>query len=72
MLEPTTRFVVTYISQPLRLILANLGDAPRRVAHGGRIVQAVVAPVVKVRFVEADGLSETVRRTGRFGSTGAQ
>lgn len=56
---------------PLGVILANLGEAPFQVSHGARIAQAVVAPVVQVRFVQADRLSETSRGTGGFGSTGA-
>lgn len=55
---------------PLGVILANLGDAPFRVAHGARIAQAVVAPVVQVRFVQADRLPDTLRGAGGFGSTG--
>ena len=40
------------------------------IAHGDRIAQAVVAPVVQARFTLADSLSETERGTGGFGSTG--
>lgn len=40
------------------------------VFHGDRIAQAMVIPVQQVQFEEVDELSETVRGTGGFGSTG--
>ena len=55
---------------PLGVILINLGQTPVTIAHGDRIAQAVVAPVVRVRFREADALDGTARGTGGFGSTG--
>lgn len=55
---------------PLGVILVNLGSEPVIIAHGDRIAQAVVAPVVQARFTLADSLSETERGTGGFGSTG--
>ena len=55
---------------PLGVILINLGDAPVTIAHGDRIAQAVVAPVVQARFEMADSLSDTDRGAGGFGSTG--
>ncbi len=55
---------------PLGVILINLGDAPVTIAHGDRIAQAVVAPVVQARFEMADSLSDTDRGEGGFGSTG--
>lgn len=55
---------------PLGVILVNLGDAPFVVEHGARIAQAVIAPVVRAKFVSAEGLSQTVRGQGGFGSTG--
>ena len=55
---------------PLGVIVINLGDEPIRIAHGDRIAQAVVAPVVRARFEIADTLSDTARGTGGFGSTG--
>lgn len=72
MFQPTTRFPSVDKSGPIGVILANMGNAPFQVADGARVAQAVVAPVVQVRFVQADRLSETVRGTGGFGSTGAQ
>lgn len=55
---------------PLNVILINLGEAPVTIAHGDRIAQAIVAPVVQARFELAETLSETERGLGGFGSTG--
>lgn len=41
-----------------------------RVRPGDRIAQAVILPLPKVEFVEAETLSETDRGAGGFGSTG--
>lgn len=55
---------------PLGVLLVNLGTAPYTVAHGERIAQMVVAPVVQARFVQVQGLTDTPRGAGGFGSTG--
>lgn len=55
---------------PLGVILVNLGAEPFVVAHGARIAQAVVAPVVQASFAEVETLSDTPRGAGGFGSTG--
>ncbi len=55
---------------PLGLIVMNAGEAPFVIAHGDRIAQMVVAPVVQARFELTDGLSDTERGSGGFGSTG--
>ncbi len=55
---------------PVGVLLVNLGAEPFRVAHGERIAQIVVAPVVQARFETVAGLSDTARGTGGFGSTG--
>ena len=54
----------------VKVILANLGDAPFVVKRGERIAQLVPAAVAAARFVEVAELDETVRGTGGFGSTG--
>jgi dUTP pyrophosphatase len=54
----------------VKVILANLGDAPFDVVRGERIAQLVPAPVLKARFSEVDDLDETQRGAGGFGSTG--
>lgn len=40
------------------------------IEEGDRIAQAMIIPYPKVGFVVSDGLSETERGTGGFGSTG--
>lgn len=55
---------------PLGVLLINLGPEPFTIQHGDRIAQLVVAPVVQARFRAVDGLGDTVRGTGGFGSTG--
>lgn len=41
-----------------------------QVSRGDRIAQLVIAPVMRVEFVEANELSDTVRGTQGFGSSG--
>ncbi|SEO02716.1 dUTP pyrophosphatase [Salinihabitans flavidus] len=55
---------------PLGVIVLNAGEEPFHIAHGARIAQLVVAPVLRARFVVAGGLSHTARSGGGFGSTG--
>lgn len=55
---------------PLGVIVLNLGDAPFHIAHGARIAQMVLAPVLRARFELVNGLDETARGQGGFGSTG--
>ena len=55
---------------PLGVIVMNAGDAAFVIAHGERIAQMVVAPVVRARFDPADDLGDTARGAGGFGSTG--
>ena len=55
---------------PLGVILLNAGSEPFEVAHGERIAQLIVAPVLQAQFDLVDGLSETDRGSGGFGSTG--
>jgi dUTP pyrophosphatase len=54
----------------VKVILANLGDAPFEIARGERIAQLVPAPVQRARFAEVAALDETARGAGGFGSTG--
>lgn len=56
----------------LGVLLINFGEAPFVIAHGDRIAQMIVAPVVRAVFEAVDALSETLRGTGGFGSTGRQ
>lgn len=55
---------------PLGVLLTVIGTEPVTIHHGERIAQAIVAPVVQVRFIPVTSLSDTRRGTGGFGSTG--
>lgn len=50
--------------------LHNHGDAAQTVAHGERIAQLIITPVLTPMYEEADTLSDTQRAAGGFGSTG--
>ena len=54
----------------VQVIVMNAGEAPFTVERGMRIAQAVLAPVVRARWVETDRLDATSRAAGGFGSTG--
>jgi dUTP pyrophosphatase len=54
----------------VKVILANLGDAPFPIARGDRIAQLVPAPVQRAELALVDTLDETARGAGGFGSTG--
>lgn len=51
-------------------ISVNLGDHDFVIEPGDRVAQAIIAPVVRAEWIEADELSATVRGEGGFGSTG--
>ncbi len=55
---------------PLGVILLNAGSESVEIGHGDRIAQMVVAPVVQARFEAVEGLDDTTRGGGGFGSTG--
>ena len=52
------------------IFLHNHGSEIQTVAHGDRVAQLLVTPVFTPGFVEADALTDTVRGSGGFGSTG--
>ncbi len=52
------------------VVLHNHGAEAREVAHGERIAQLVIAPVFTPGFTEVGELTDTVRSSGGFGSTG--
>ena len=54
----------------VRVILANLGQAPFEVRRGERIAQLVVSPVTHAELIEVIAVTETARGAGGFGSTG--
>lgn len=55
---------------PLGVIVMNAGQDTFHIAHGDRIAQMIVAPVLQADFVLAAELGETERGAGGFGSTG--
>ena len=55
---------------PVGVIILNAGSEDFHIAHGDRIAQFVVAPVVQGLFEVGEGLTETARGAGGFGSTG--
>lgn len=56
---------------PLGVIVLNAGQDAFEIAHGDRIAQMIVAPVLQAQFEEGP-LSDTERGSGGFGSTGRQ
>ncbi len=53
------------------IILINHGRTVFKVGRGMKVAQLVVKPTLAVEVLEVDVLTETVRATGGFGSTGA-
>ena len=56
----------------LRVSLVNPSNDPFEVVPGERIAQMVVAAHEKVEWEDVEALSETVRGTGGWGSTGSK
>ena len=56
---------------PVTVVLYNHGSEPQTVAHGDRIAQMVITPVLTPAYEEAEELTNTGRGQGGFGSTGA-
>ncbi len=54
----------------VKVILANLGNAPFEIRRGDRIAQLVPALVQHAALAEVDSLDATIRGSGGFGSTG--
>lgn len=54
----------------VRVLLINHGREPFRIRRGDRIAQLLVQRVEPAEFVPADGLPESARGEGGFGSTG--
>lgn len=52
------------------VVLHNHGTEPQQIAHGERIAQLVITPVLTPCYEEAEELSDTERSGGGFGSTG--
>lgn len=54
----------------VQVVLINLGAAPFALRTGMKIAQLLVQPVIAVEVIECDGLDDTSRGQGGFGSTG--
>ncbi len=50
--------------------LHNHGTVPQTIAHGERIAQMLITPVLTPAYALAEELSDTQRNAGGFGSTG--
>jgi dUTP pyrophosphatase len=55
---------------PVCVLLINLGTEPFVISRGDRIAQMIVGVVERADFNRVEELSETVRASGGFGSTG--
>ena len=55
---------------PVTVVLHNHGSEPQTIAHGERIAQMVITPVLTPVYEEVSDLSDTDRGQGGFGSTG--
>lgn len=54
----------------IKIILGNIGIAPVSINPFDRIAQLVVCPVIHATFEPTAQLSETIRASGGFGSSG--
>jgi dUTP pyrophosphatase len=52
------------------VVVVNHGRTPVTIAHGMRIAQMVLAPVVRALWEEVEALDASPRGAGGFGSTG--
>jgi dUTP pyrophosphatase len=52
------------------VILYNNGSQAFLIAHGDRIAQLIVAPVIQAQFVYVGEMPGSDRNAGGFGSTG--
>lgn len=56
----------------IMVALHNHSGIEQKIAPGERIAQLVVTPFLKAAFEERESLSDTVRGSGGFGSTGTK
>ncbi len=54
----------------IRVVLLNHGKEPQTVAHGERVAQMLITPVLTPAYAEVEELNDTQRGQGGFGSTG--
>ncbi len=52
------------------VVLHNHGMHPQEIAHGERIAQLVITPILTPQYAEVQELTDTQRSAGGFGSTG--
>ena len=57
---------------PIGLIMINMGESGFEITHGMRVAQIVFATTLKVQFKISKNLSQTIRSTSGFGSTGTK
>ena len=57
---------------PIGLIIINMGEFDFKITHGMRVAQIVFAATLKVQFKVSKNLSQTIRSTSGFGSTGTK
>ncbi len=55
----------------IKVLLCNSSKDKKRINHGERIAQMVLAPVTKMQLTKSNSLSETSRGEGGFGHSGA-
>ena len=55
---------------PVTVVLHNHGNQPQTIAHGERIAQMVITPVLTPSYELSDDLTDTGRGQGGCGSTG--
>jgi dUTPase len=68
---PSNRCCPPYNAGEIGVIILNTGNEAFVIERGARIAQAVLAPVCRARWQEAETLDITARDAGGFGSTGA-
>ena len=54
----------------ITVVLYNHGSEAQTISSGERIAQLIITPVLTPAYTETDRLTETLRGTGGFGSTG--
>ena len=54
----------------ITVVLHNHGSQPQTVESGERIAQFIITPVLTPAYETAEDLTDTVRNSGGFGSTG--
>lgn len=69
-LENLTAIIDSSYRGPVMLAIKNIGQDKVEILHRERLAQAIILPYPKVKFIEAEELSETERGEGGFGSSG--